>query len=907
MSGNGDFIILSPELQQAIKDEALFFGYEEGSADFKKHLKERLKEERERLTQLRREQAERIAQAEREQAERIAQAEREQADREERQALAERDERLAEAERIAQAEREQAERIAQAEREERQVQADREAREAQNQHALEVLKRQQEHEMAQQRASPATTLSPTPDRDVPPRPRLPEPQPYQPGEEPLDRYLASYESFCDLTGVSAEHKAVGITNLLPSTLRIVLDNLTVDERRDFQAVRAALLRAGSYTQETCRKRFRDAEPTTQDTSRSFLLRKKQYLTDWLESAKVPEDMLTSFLVVDDFLHRMPSAFSAYVREKDTYDLSVVAQAADRYLDLHWEGRSLRSLQQNHLSQHRSQHNNRNNRGHQSRSPQQQDSSSDASNKKHQYSQQNGAKNSQSQTPSNKGTSGSKEPSDDRPYCDVHRRHGHSNAQCYKQKPQSTSHQGSPWQLKSVNALQTNQLPIVDATQSAPSHGVSLGALRLEAPEYIPATYTSPSAGAVFQRDYTTRPPHQFKWPDWMVPSPRLQQRLAATPPTAPSVQAAHQSSEPAHPCFQSQPETSSSECHQAKPLQLGALRTVGTPSSPPSTSVALSSYRSHSGQATLKVTSSSPLPQEPEGTALPLSQAHRPAFAAGTPPSPLLTRCQGEINGSPVTILLDSGAEGVFVDRSLVKPEQFTGQNTLVRMPEGPPVSRPRCSIELQCPYYSGTCQAVALEEPDHQVYLGPIAGITPFLSPAVADPRVMASLKPPALVPGGTRDPPGPVSPVPPKGGTVLGSLASQRVDPPRCLLLRVRASRRQIDASLIELPPGNLRKPKVVASIRRRLWTKERQYKTAERQVLASHWATRCLEPHLHGHDVRIELDSPALSCLQDPRSSHPKLEEWVEALHKRGYKFSPPAGELQSGYREGTSFGL
>ena len=382
MSGNGDFIILSPELQQAIKDEALLFGYEEGSADFKKHLKERLKEERERLTQLRREERqaqaereERQAQAEREQVERLALAEREerqaQADREERQALAEREERLAEAERLAMAERE------------------REEREAQNRHALEVLKRQQEHEMARQRASPATP----PDRDFPFRPRLPEPQPYKPDEEPLDRYLASYEAFCDLTGVSPENKAVGITNLLPSTFRIVLDNLTIDERRDFKAVRAALLRAGAYTQEACRKRFREVEPTEQDTSRSFLLRKKQYLKDWLESANVSEDMLTSFLVVDDLLHRMPSAFSAYVREKDTYDLSVVAQAADRYLDLYWGGRSLRSLQQNHLSQYRSQHNTKNNRGHQSRSPQQQDSSSDASNMKHQYPQQNGAKNS----------------------------------------------------------------------------------------------------------------------------------------------------------------------------------------------------------------------------------------------------------------------------------------------------------------------------------------------------------------------------------------------------------------------------------------------------------------------------------------------------------------------------------
>ena len=101
--------------------------------------------------------------------------------------------------------------------------------------------------------------------------------------------------------------------------------------------------------------------------------------------------------------------------------------------------------------------------------------------------------------------------------------------------------------------------------------------------------------------------------------------------------------------------------------------------------------------------------------------------------SSLLQTCEGELNGHQVTILLDSGAEGIFVDRALVHDSQFTGETVQVKWPEGAPVHRPLCRVYINCPYYTGTYLAVALNQPAQSVYLGHVPGSLPFPGNAAA------------------------------------------------------------------------------------------------------------------------------------------------------------------------------
>merc|ERR1712121_299699 len=135
---------------------------------------------------------------------------------------------------------------------------------------LQLLVQQNQHSQEMARHSPAPSTSPPPaaeDAQAAARRLLPQPAPYRPKEEALDRYLQSYQTYCDLAGISAEHKAIGLTSLLPGELRAVLDVLSTEDRKDYNKVREALLRAACYTPEFCRRRYRDIEPTKQDNTK----------------------------------------------------------------------------------------------------------------------------------------------------------------------------------------------------------------------------------------------------------------------------------------------------------------------------------------------------------------------------------------------------------------------------------------------------------------------------------------------------------------------------------------------------------------------------------------------------------------------------------------------------------------
>ena len=473
----------------------------------------------------------------------------------------------------------------------------------------EVMTREAEnrrHELELARVKCSTTpTTPAPEDNLMARKLLPPPSPYCPENEPLDRYLASYGTYCSLAGISEENKAIGLTNLLPSNLRAALDNLTASERRDFHIVRSTLLRAGAYTQEACRRRFNEADPTKQETNLAFLMRKRQLLDDWLQSARVSDADIRDFLTVDDFLHRMPPAFGAYVREGDSYAIRNVAGRGDRYLDLHHSGKSVWALQQQHYTRYVGNlcvkcHHPTKTFKQQKNEQQSTKVKTPGTNQQSQGATGNPNQNT-AQHPSSKQAGKGK-------YCTYHQSSTHSTDECYSRNPAKHL----PFKKKGLGAISA------------------------------------------------------------------------------------------------SFPEASSNE-------PTSSQRTAG-PASPPE-------------KETVTVSESSP-PEESSGT--PYNSPAR-LSAMSQDNGVLLQTCEGELDGQAVTILLDSGAEGIFVDKNLIQDSQLTGETVQVQWPEGPPVTRPLARIKLHCPYYTGTYLAVALINPAQQVYLGQIYGSKPFPGTAAA------------------------------------------------------------------------------------------------------------------------------------------------------------------------------
>ena len=722
--------------------------------------------------------------------------------------------------------------------------------------------------------------------------RLLPPHPaFDPEREPLDRFLTSYERYCSLIGLSGENTAVGLTNLLPSNLRLALDNLDHQERKDFQAVRAALLRAGAYTQEACRRRYRDAEPTDTDTTRSYLARKAQYLQDWLDSAKVPTDGLREFLIIDDFLHRMPPEFAAYVREEDSYEIEEVAKRSDRYLDLYQAGRSLRSIQQKHRNHHNSRHQN------QSLDYRQQESPRSPTRRK----PSNHPPVNQAQHQSTQKQNPPSEAKGDQPYCTYHRIQGHTNAECRSKRfhPPSTGVNSITYESGSSNLPEAK--------------GVSLNALRLGTPVPVPFPLSTACASNYAQclRAMQSKPSHSMEAHSnqasqcHRTPSvPQMSHRaplMKKFQDPAPVDQNLASSAATKYCCCSKNLDESKAQ------VSLSALHSE----LPPAGSTPAASAGTSNLQASASPSDS------PPSVAIPTATENYPADLDSA--SSLLPSCNGEVNGHTVPILLDSGAEGLFVDSSLVHQDQFLGQSIPVRFPEGPPVTRPLCNIQLQCPYYTGPITAIALDKPSYPVYLGPMPGSMPIprtippaqpsqsrSAPSGNSVVQCASLMRPTLAPspssfredaekgqtlsaiqiGGSvlldsskehcpRPDRGAVSPKGTEGPKI--ALDQQTIDPQGTLVVRTRACKKGIRAELLQRSGADSSHLAPVAQAGRRLRAKERKFPQHERQALSIYWAVRQFQARLRGHPFTIAADAQALQSLQSADHPSTRIQKW------------------------------
>ncbi|KAK7097274.1 hypothetical protein V1264_004279 [Littorina saxatilis] len=87
--------------------------------------------------------------------------------------------------------------------------------------------------------------------------------------------------------------------------------------------------------------------------------------------------------------------------------------------------------------------------------------------------------------------------------------------------------------------------------------------------------------------------------------------------------------------------------------------------------------------------------------------------------------CEGTLNGSEVTVMLDSGCSTVGVRKSLVRDDQFTGKVQVCRQFSGDLVRLPIAIVSLDTPYFSGSVEACVIDNPVCDVILGRIQGCT--------------------------------------------------------------------------------------------------------------------------------------------------------------------------------------
>ena len=88
-----------------------------------------------------------------------------------------------------------------------------------------------------------------------------------------------------------------------------------------------------------------------------------------------------------------------------------------------------------------------------------------------------------------------------------------------------------------------------------------------------------------------------------------------------------------------------------------------------------------------------------------------------------LPHLRGKWNGHDVSVLRDSGSDGVIVKRDLCKESDFIGGMGRCIFVDGSQVNAPMVRVHLDTPYFVGTVRALAMASPFFDVIIGNIDG----------------------------------------------------------------------------------------------------------------------------------------------------------------------------------------
>ena len=83
----------------------------------------------------------------------------------------------------------------------------------------------------------------------------------------------------------------------------------------------------------------------------------------------------------------------------------------------------------------------------------------------------------------------------------------------------------------------------------------------------------------------------------------------------------------------------------------------------------------------------------------------------------------GTVNGKDLRVLRDTGCTGVIVKRNLVSENQFICKECGVTLIIDSQQKCPVALINIDCPFFRGTTDALCIDDPAHDLVIGNIEG----------------------------------------------------------------------------------------------------------------------------------------------------------------------------------------
>jgi len=153
-------------------------------------------------------------------------------------------------------------------------------------------------------------------------------------KDDIDSYLRRFERYAEMQGWPAADWALYLSALLKGKSLQCYSRLGEVDARDYNKLKAALLRRFDLTADGFRRKFYDSKRDREETAAEFVVRLAGYLDRWIHLVGIESTFedLKALLVRERFLESCDDRLALYLRERASSKLDEVVSLADHYIE-----------------------------------------------------------------------------------------------------------------------------------------------------------------------------------------------------------------------------------------------------------------------------------------------------------------------------------------------------------------------------------------------------------------------------------------------------------------------------------------------------------------------------------------------------------------------------------------------
>ena len=166
--------------------------------------------------------------------------------------------------------------------------------------------------------------------------KIPKLPPFNEQRDNMDAYLKRFERFAESAGWDHDRWATNLSALLQGTALDVYSRLSSIEAINYEILRESLLKRFQLTEEGFRLKFRKSTPEKGETASQFATRINNYLTRWMDLAKIDEtyEGIRDLFLREQFMNSVNKNLQIFLKEHKVKSIAEMAELAEQYHEAH---------------------------------------------------------------------------------------------------------------------------------------------------------------------------------------------------------------------------------------------------------------------------------------------------------------------------------------------------------------------------------------------------------------------------------------------------------------------------------------------------------------------------------------------------------------------------------------------